>query len=111
MITKDKLQKLTIKGQRDAEKKAAKEEKANKKYDEKLLKKFKQWLEYMITEIAKGGGRKATLPLNPERWDFKNLNALDQATKFLDENKLVYTIDDDKKTSLRPGIPVIIIEW
>jgi len=110
MITKDKLQKLTIKGQKDALKAAAKKEIADKKYDEKLLKKFRNWLGYMITEIAKGGGRKATLPINPERWDFKNLNALEQATKFLDENKLEYKIDYDK-TGSKINMPVIIIEW
>ena len=77
-LTKEKLQKLTIKGQDISFKQALKKEIEDKKYDEKLVKKLRKWLEHMLTEIAKGGARKATLPLNPERWNFKNLNALER---------------------------------
>lgn len=112
MITKDKLQKLTIKGQKDAEKKAAKEEIADKNYDKKLLEKLEQWLEYMITEFAKGGKHKAILPISLGRtcrWPFKHLNVIEEVKKIL--NKFNFSDSDYSIDNPESECPVIIIKW
>ena len=112
MITKDKLQKLTIKGQKDAKKKAAKKEIADKNHDEKLLKKLEQWLEYMITETAKGGKHEVTLPMGlsrTHRWPFKHLNAIEEFKKIL--NKFGFTDSDYSIDNIESECPVITIKW
>ena len=112
MITKDKLQKLTIKGQRDAEKRAVKEEIADKNHDEKLLKKLEQWLEYMITEIAKSGKHEAILPMGISRTgrlSFKYLNGVEEFKKIL--NKFGFTDNDYIIDKPESECPVITIKW
>ena len=108
MLTKEKLQKMVNKGEKENLKAAAKKEKADKKYDEKLLKKLRNWLEYMITEVAKSGAKEITLPINPLRWEFKNLDALDQVRLFLGEWDLLYVV---KRDVSRSNIPLVIISW
>ena len=112
MITKDKLQKLTIKGQKETEKNNAKAEIAAKKYDEELLKKLEQWLEYMITEIAKGGKHEAILPIGMSRngrWPFKHLNAIEEVKKIL--NKFGFADSDYSIDSPTSECPLITIKW
>ena len=112
MITKDKLQKLTMKGQKETEKNDAKAEIADKKYDEKLLKKLKQWLEDMITEIAKGGKHEAILPLGisrTSRWPFKHLNTIEEVKKIL--NKFGFANSDYSIDNPTSECPVITIKW
>lgn len=109
MITKDKIQKLTIKGQKDAEKKAAKEAIADKNHDEELLKRLEQWLEYMITEVAKGGKHKLVLPITEGRWLFKHLNVVEEVKKIL--NKFNFTDSDYSIDISESGCYVITIKW
>lgn len=108
MLTKEKLQKMTMKGKKEGLKAVAKKEKELKRYDEKLLKKFKKWITYMITETAKSGVKEITLPINPLRWEFKNLDALDQVRQFLGEWDLMYVV---KRDASKYDIPLVIISW
>lgn len=113
MLTKEKLQKMAIKGKKEGLKAVAKKEKELKRYDEKLLKKFKKWITYMMTEAAKGGARQLALPINRIRWNFVSLEALEQAKLFLEEHNLVYSIKPDIScpTDVIFNIPVVIIIW